>query len=73
MIVPTNHHVEVVFSSRESGVNLVVQWLSYLFVFVVGSTVSWVVVVLSIKRAGDNQERQEAPAEVPDLNEMGAR
>lgn len=53
--------------------DFVVQWLSYLLAFVAGSAVSWLIVTLSIKRAGDNKDKEEVPADVSGSTEMGAR
>jgi uncharacterized membrane protein ArfB len=49
--------------------DFVIQWLSYLLAFVVGSLVAWLITVITIRRTNE----EECLAESPDSRKPGAR
>lgn len=49
--------------------DFVIQWIWYLVAFVVGSAVSWLIAIVSIRRTSEEQ----ALADMPGSREIGAR
>lgn len=48
--------------------DFITQWLWYLFAFVVGSAVAWVIALISVKRTSE----EEALTDLPGSRQIGA-